>query len=342
MPIMHQSSTALIACAITVLTSTALASVPSYTLAGSYSGQSQRWDVMADGRLIGIDANGSISTQDSINSSSFTVVGSIDSALLNGFGASFISVSPDGSTIAIGDGNFGGASVHTIQTSSLSTAGNSAVSSFAVGNFQATWIDNDSLAISGADNTTFASVVTQLDIDTGNTRLLVNDLNGGSAGVAINNGYLYTGNGFTFGGPSQTGEVRAFSLADLANSTMSFESEGTTVADVLSAAPIAFDALGNMLIGGGDGSSGDQGYAAVIDSDLINAALAGGSPVTSATLELSPDPLETFHNIRFNEFTNEVLVEAGGAIYRYQVPAPASAALAFTAITVAARRRRNA
>lgn len=348
MPDMHQISHARTLCVLTIVlasSSAALASVPGYNLVGTYTGQSQRWDVLSDGRLISIDANGTISRQDSVNSSSFSVVGSIDASLLNQSGASFISVSPDGSTIAIGDGNFGGASVYTIQTSSLSTTGNSAVSGFSVGNFSADWIDNTTLAIAGSDNTTFAAVVTQLDVTNGNTQILVNDMAGFSADIVVNGGFLYAGNGFATGGPSdsQTGEVRAFALGDITNSTLSFEAQGIAVTDLLSAGSLDFDADGNLLVGGGDlfGGSGDFGYIGVVDSEDLDAALLGGS-IATAALELTPDPAIDFNTVRFNDATGEVLIEAGGTIYRYQVPAPASTVLAFGALACVARRRRNA
>ncbi len=336
---MHQFMPA--ACALAcALTPAVLAFVPSYTLTGSFALEGQRWDTLSDGRLITIDAQGVIRTQDTANAASFTAVGSIDASLLNSFGSSFISVSPDGSTVAIGDGNFGGASVYTIQTTSLTTAGNSAVTGFSVGSYDAEWIDNTTLAIAGADNDSFASVVTQLNVTNGDTQILVNDIGGASGGIAINNGFLYTGNGFQFSGPSGTGEVRAFALADLASSTLSFETQGIAVADALSAATLDFDASGNMLLGGGDFSIGDTGYAAVIDRDDIDAAFLGG-PLAAAALQLAPDPNESFNLVRFNDATGEVLVQAQGVIYRYQVPAPGAAALALTA-AAAIRRRRNA
>ena len=184
--------------------------------------------------------------------------------------------------------------------------------------------------------------MTRLDLDTGNTSVLINDLGGASAGVAFDGTYLYTGNGFQFAGPSVTGEVRAFDLADLGGAPVSFENDGLTVASALSAATIDFDAEGNMLLGGGDSISGDSGYAAVIDAALIEAALNGGGASSGATLQLVADPSDTFQLVRFNDATGEVLVDANGFIYRFQVPAPATGALAGLGLYAAARRRRSA
>jgi len=214
---------AAVACAIGALAVPALASVPSYTLVGSYSAPTGAWDVLSDGRLVSIDSSGVIRAQSQVNGASFSRVGSIDGALISSFGASFLSVSGDGSTLAIGDGNFGaGASVYTVDVASLSTSGASLATGFAVGNFAGAWLDGSTLAISGSDNASGASVVTRLDTLTGDTRVLVNDLAGASGGVATDGQYLYTGNGFSFGGGSDTGEVRAFGLADLTGPALSF------------------------------------------------------------------------------------------------------------------------
>jgi len=116
------------------------------------------------------------------------------------------------------------------------------------------------------------------------------------------------------------------------------------VADVPSASPLDFDAQGNLLVGGGDAFSGagDFGYAGVVGSDSIRDALNGLGFTPGATLELTPDPLAEFVNVRFNEVTAEVLVEANGVIYRYQVPAPGVGAVLALGAPMIARRRRNA
>jgi len=342
----HTSIACALACTLTpAFTRHARASVPDYALVGSFDLEGSTWNTLNDGRVISIDQSGIIRTQTNVNSSGFTTVGSIDASLLSSFGgASFISVSPDGSTIAIGDNNFGaGASVLVVQTSALDASQPTAVTSFAVGNFSAEWFDNSTIAVAGGDNASGDAVVTQLNTTNGSTQILVNDIGGASSGITIHDGFLYTGNGFQFGGPSETGEVRAFALADLASSTLSFETQGITVTDLLSAGSLDFEAEGNLLVGGGDlfGGSGDFGYVGVVDAEDVDAALLGG-PAALAALELTPDPAVDFNTVRFNDFTGEVLIEAAGVIYRYQVPAPASAALALTAVTCAARRRRNA
>ena len=83
--------------------------------------------------------------------------------------------------------------------------------------------------------------------------------------------------------------------------------------------------------GGGDafGGSTDIGYAAV-----VNPASPG------EFLRLSPAGTSVTYGVRFNAFTDELLVTAGGIAYRYAVPGPAAAGLLLLAGLTAARRRR--
>ncbi|MCA9298875.1 MAG: hypothetical protein KDA28_07405, partial [Phycisphaerales bacterium] len=104
------------------------------------------------------------------------------------------------------------------------------------------------------------------------------------------------------------------------------------VADDLSASPLSFDGLGNLLIGGGDLFGGTEfGYAAVVDGDEIDDALAGGA-IASSTLRLDPNPGEAFYSVEYNATTDEVLVFSAGTMYRYAVPAPASFAVLMTTV----------
>ena len=73
-----------------------------------------------------------IHVQDALHGSTYSRIGSFDPSLISSFGASFLAVSPDGSTLAIGDGNFGpGASVHFLDAASLDPNSASNVTSVA-------------------------------------------------------------------------------------------------------------------------------------------------------------------------------------------------------------------
>ena len=147
MPVLHHTTLPVAVCAIALSAGASHASVPAYTLAGSFDAPGSAWSVLADGRLITVDSSGVIRTQDGVSSSSYSEIGSLDGALINSFGASFISVSPDGQTLVIGDGNFGSASVHSVALADLSAGSTTATTAYAVGSFDAVWLDGDSLAI---------------------------------------------------------------------------------------------------------------------------------------------------------------------------------------------------
>src|SRR5262249_23325889 len=119
---------------------------------------------------------------------------------------------------------------------------------------------------------------------------VVTNIIGASAGVSIDAaGNLYVGNGFG----SDTGLIKAFTAANwqsalATNTPLNFATQGTPVADLLSAYPIGFDASGNMFVGGGDffGGSGDYGYAAFVDAAAVASALAtpqSSPPITAAS-----------------------------------------------------------
>ncbi len=276
--------------AAAVMCERAEAAPPPYSLVGSFPLPGGPFDVLPDGRVMRL-AGSDIYVQSSVNGTAYTRVGSVSSSLINSFGASFLKVSPNGQTIAIGDNNFGpDAGVLLVSTASLSTGGDSPTTSIAVPNTEATWSSNSTLFVTGYGS---QSVVSRLDVGSLSATTVIDAVGGGSAGVTTHGAYLFAADGFnTSDGGEPTGNVRAFSLAALTGSATSVDfSSGVLVADALSGSSLGFDALGNMLVGGGDffAGSDDYGYGAIIEAAAISAALLGGPLAPdSSELRLSP------------------------------------------------------
>ncbi len=137
------------------------------------------------------------------------------------------------------------------------------------------------------------------EAETDEITLIVSSIPGASAGIAFDgSGNLVTGIGWD---PldERTGEIKIFGAAEIdaaltGRGDLDYESEGHVVATgVLSAAFLAFDDHGNLIVGGGDvfGSTGNFGYAAVIDAAAVQRAAEGGAPASSDEItELDPDP----------------------------------------------------
>lgn len=340
------------AMAVSLAASAAAAGTPAYTLVGTYElpAGTEAFGFGPDGRAVATVA-GEILGQDAVNGSSFSRMGGIDAALVPSYGASFIEVSPDGSRIAIGDNGLSGL-VHLLDATALKSAPGSNTAPVSVGvaqNSAAFWHDDGTLFTVGSEGFGAASFVVEITGVAGPTpsvRTVVANIGGAPGGVSTRDGWLYTGNGFDNGpGGSETGEVRAFPISGFASMALDFEASGISVADALSAGNLGFDALGNLLVGGGDFfGSGDAGYAAVIDWGAIGAALAGGGIAPdSAELRLVPGSEFDFYGVRANPVTGEVLVNFFGSdtVFRYAaVPGPGGSALVFIVVSMAGRRRR--
>lgn len=328
----------------------AFGALPDYQLVGTYdlpSGTAS-FDAMPDGRVIALRGD-EILLQSAVNGSTFTMIGSLTTGQIGPFGGSFIRANPSGTTIAIGDNQagFGPQNVILLDMSGLDPFVPSAGQTVSAPNFDAHWADNDTLYVSGSVGFADPAQITEVRASTLSVRTVVGNLQGAPGGVTTDGTYLYAGNGFASGGgSSQTGEVRAFSLSAITGSTLDYESDGLTVADVLSGNSLGFDHIGNMLIGGSDAfGSGDGGYAGVVDGAAIDAALAGGGIAPpSAVLQLTPASADEFYLIQFNAFTEEVLVTYFGTntVYRYAlIPAPGTG-VALAAGLLGFRRRRRA
>lgn len=315
---------------------TASAALPEYGLVGSFDlpAGTASYDVLPDGRAMAV-VGSSIWTQDSVGGSGFSLAGSVPAGVISPFGASFLRVSPSGTRIAVGDNEFGaGAEVFVLEAAALGPGGPSTGVRYPIDNFDAHWSDDDTLWVSGGSLTD--TLVTRLDAAGQSFGAVVGGIGGASGGVSTDGTHLYTANGFSFGGPSATGDIRAFALGSLTpGAAVNFETDGVLVASVLSGNTLGFDALGNLLVGGGPG-----GFAAVVDGDQVRAA-ALGAGVASSLLQLSPTT-EDSHFIRHNPATGELLITTfgGPTVYRYAV-VPSPVGLAILLPGVLARRRRR-
>ncbi len=330
-------SSALIAAAVLgvgVLSPLAHATLPTYTLVGQYAAPSGAWSIGPDGRLWSINSAGVISRQNTLNAAGYSAVGSVPTGTVASFGASFISVSNTG-TLAIGDNNFGAnARVHFVNSADLSTSAATPTSSLLLGNYAGVWNGSD-LLVAGAPGPGGSPAVwrvTNTATTSPTSSVLITNIGGGSGGLAVRGDTLVTGAGFSTAASPVTGEVRSFSLSSLINSGPATFLSGSLVGAVLSASSTAFDPLGNLAIAGADFSNfpSVSGFVRVIDGDNF-----------ANNVTIAPAGTDRSYSVRFNAFTNELLVSASGTIYRYVIPTPGTAAaLALAGVLSASRRRR--
>lgn len=313
-----------------------IAAPPAYTLVGSYPAPGPTFDVAPDGRIYALSGN-AILRQIDVNGPAFHQVAQLPAGSINAFGASFIRFSPDGHHLAIGDGNFtSSAAVYIVNADPLDTAATSAapasiVSTISSPNFDAAWNSSSELFITGARSTDFVPLVNRVDITSPSAptvATVITDVGLASGGVALRSGNLYIGSGFL-----PTGEVRRFDLGALTPSSPAPFASGSLIGSYLSASPLAFDNVGNLLAGGGDTFSGtsETGYAAVVD-------LADPSNF----LRLSPAGPTASYSVNFNHATNELLVfdSLNNTVHRYAVPAAPTAGLLGLGVLFVSRRRR--
>lgn len=316
------------------------------------SGGSVLFDALPDGRLVALNG-AQVSVETAARSGTFSVLGSVP-GFSPTFGPSFFTVSPDGTKAAAGSN--GGGSVVVFNVSNPTS-----VTSYAADDYDAQWIDNSRLAITNSAS----SGVQVLNTANASLKTIVTGLGGASSGIALDaSGNLYTGNGYDLApGGSDTGWIKAFSSsawnAALTSGTpINFESSGTPVADLLSAASLGFDNSGNFFVGGADffGVSNDLGYAGLIASDAITAALAAGAstpPISAASpaseLRKFISPADTITNQQppfwnYNNATGELYLSyfQQGAVGVYAVPEPGSLSLLCGAALLTLRRRRHA
>ena len=324
-----------------------------YALAGSFSlPAASPFDVLADGRLITL-SGADVYTETAVGSGSFTRAGSLAGMDVPGYAAAFVRVSPDGSTVAIG--NNGGASYGNYEVG-VFDLGTLNGHWFGVHHFDAEWIDGKYLAVTTG---VFGhpSVVTAFDTSSSPSNpvnpTIVANVGGSSAGVTFDGaGNLYTGNGYAGAGPSDTGWIKAFSSSEWAaamsgGAPADFETSGTLIGDVLSAGSLGFDAEGNLHVGGGDFlGGGETDNAALINAAEILDALAGGGPLDptdpAQVRRFDPDAVNpyNYYDVNYNAVTGELYLREGGTVYAYVVPEPSALTMLVLAGIVGMRRHK--
>lgn len=334
------------------------AAISDYHLTGSFTlpaSDGAVFDTLPDGRVVALNG-AQVLVESAVGSHTFNSLGSLPGADLpsNSFGfggAAFVSVSPDGTKLAVG--NSGGAAYNNYQVGVFELNNLAGVTWFSADNYEAAWYDNTQLALTaGALSGTNVSLLDTTSSDPLNPTLttLVSNVGGASAGIAFDAaGNLYTGNGFQYSGPSETGAIKAFDAATVADAiagtVIDFENSGALVADLLSANSLGFDDVGNFFVGGGDFYSGspDFGYAALVDAAALADALAGMGSVDS----LNPSELRALdpagsgsasYRVAFNAATGELLLRDGGTVYVY-TPEPSSLLLLSMLLLTTVRRR---
>jgi hypothetical protein len=311
-----------------------------YRLVGQFNlpAGTSAWDVGTDGRAWAL-AGSTVYVQNSPGFGAFSPLGSVAAGTVASWGGSFIRVNDAGTTIAIGDNNFGAsARVHFVTTAALASAPPAGASTLSVlsGNFDGNWNGNQFYVTgSGGDFVPFVNRIAFTDA-TGepvSTRVITS-IGGGSGGVAFSGGSIFTGAGFGGGGIA-TGDIRSFDLlaVNSAGSPVAYNTGAAIIGGpVLSAWPLSFDGAGRLLVGGGDsfGGTTDIGYVAVIDL------------ATGVRQLLSPAGSNTTYGVDYNAALSQIYVSEGGTIYAYAVPTPGVASLLAFGGLVAARRRQRA
>ncbi len=271
------------------------------------------FDVAPDGRLVvavGLD----IYQEDAPGAGTYSLLGTLPGTPPM-FGPAFLRISPNGSKVAYGD-NAGGVGIYDLPQLTGAV--------FNASHFDATWLDDDHLAI------TDFGVVTLLDVNSTDPMnpanpILIQNIGGASAGITFDAaGNLFTGNGFTIGGPSVTGDIKVFdalswTAAITSGVPLDFENDGQFLGNVLSASPLGFDGRGNLLVGGGDAfGGGASGYAAVISRGAVRDALAGAGVLDPndpiRALQLDPNPSSgSFYSVTYDPASGELLLGEFGA-----------------------------
>jgi len=312
-------------------------------------------DALADGRLV--TATGTtVYLERGVGLGVFDAVAMLDTAYVGGaIDPAFLRVSPDGASIAIGGGF--NKPVAVFAAASLGVPGSPTFLAGGMGgsaryyqmpHYEGAWADSSHLALTAGDFG-LPAFVSLLDVASTVTApvnpTIIRNIGGASTGVAFDAaGRLYTGNGFD-NDPSvgsNTGTIRAFTHAEWAGGNVDFETQGTLIGRVLSAASLVFDADGNLFVGGGDFGS-DAGYLGVINHIALADAFAGFGPINGANpSEMRRlDPLGNgfgYFGSAYNRSTGELSITSGTTWY-VTVPGPGSAGVILVSSLIGLGRR---
>ncbi|MEL6796342.1 MAG: hypothetical protein AAFO89_05905 [Planctomycetota bacterium] len=306
------------ALAATVSASTAAAQL---NLVTTYALPNASFDLQADGRLLAVDGAGFVLQQDAINGDTFFVSGSIAPINADGFNPSFVSISPDGQSVAIGNNEFNANNaVSFFTTADLTSPGTtSPTTTITTPNFSASWADNNTLFVSGAGSA--GTVVNRLDTTASTSETVITPAGTFSGGVHVEGNTLFAGNG-------TTGDVFAF--------------------DTTTLNPPAVDIATGQFVTG----SGSAGNIETLGDLLLVAGLGGVQITDRATgnaFTLAPVGTGEFYGGFFNPAANQIVVTNTAfdpmtfapttTAFVYNIPAPATLALAPLA-ALAIRRRR--
>lgn len=307
-----------------------------YVLTGSFQlpAGSSGMDVLPDGRLVAV-AGDEIFVEMGVGTRLFSSLGYLSGADISPYGVSFLAVSPSGTQLAVGNNGGATGSDYFVGVFDLPALTGRWL---AAAHFDGTWYDEAHVALASGDfaNGTISMLTTTgVDPMAPENVVVLNGIGGASGGVTFDgHGDLYTGNGFMGSGPSGTGAVKAFAPsawqpALYGGAAVDFETSGTLIVDILSAASLGFDPEGNLHVSGADYSVSEVDFAALVHHDHVQAALSGGpaADITDTTQVRRFDPDAgndfNFYYVKANDVTRELYIRSFGetTVYVYEDPA---------------------
>jgi hypothetical protein len=306
------------------------------------------------GSLLVLD-DSQVLAESGVGTGSFNAAGTLPASFTPNYGPSFLTVAPGGGLAAAGDNS---GHVAVLSPTSPATATVYSLPNGAY-DFDARFASNNQLAISDSNG------VDLLNTSSGTFTNILDDVGGAaggaSGGIAFDAaGNLYTADGFYYGttGYNETGLIKEFSKASwqaalASNTPLDFETDGTPIAQLLSASSIGFDNSGNFFVGGADsyGTTGDYGYDVLVSAGDIAAAIASPqatAPITatSSGVEEIADPYGQYQPgyWTYDAATGDLYLKYANVdtVTEYApVPEPASMAMLALASPAALLRRRR-